>query len=173
MLNEPDPAKAIPSALRQTVDAIRNFSNFSAHSITDQTTLQVIEVEPGEAEWCLDILEEMFDHYYVKPAQAAARKAALNVKLAAAGNRFGNEHSFKRDHHRSPVTTISISWLAQREQTSRLRQSGTVVSGPYRLAISVGSGSTRWRQSRHHTISRTPASAAPPSVIGGPGWDFI
>jgi len=29
--------------------------------------------------------EEMFDHYYVKPAQAAARKAALNVKLAAAG----------------------------------------------------------------------------------------
>jgi hypothetical protein len=85
VLNEPDPAKAIPSALRETVDAIRNFGNFSAHPITDQTTLQVIEVEPGEAEWCLDILEEMFDHYYVKPAQAAARKAALNVKLAAAG----------------------------------------------------------------------------------------
>ena len=59
LLNEPDPAKAIPSALRQTVDAIRNFGNFSAHPITDQTTLQVIEVEPGEAEWCLDILEEM------------------------------------------------------------------------------------------------------------------
>jgi hypothetical protein len=85
LLSEPDPAKAIPSALRQTVDAIRNFGNFSAHPITDQTTLQVIEVEPGEAEWCLDILEEMFDHYYVKPAQAAARKAALDAKLAAAG----------------------------------------------------------------------------------------
>jgi len=26
----------------------------------------------------------MFDHYYVKPAQAAARKAALDAKLAAA-----------------------------------------------------------------------------------------
>jgi hypothetical protein len=50
MLNEPDPAKAIPSALRQTVDAIRNFSNFSAHPTTDQTTLQVIEVEPAETE---------------------------------------------------------------------------------------------------------------------------
>jgi hypothetical protein len=85
LLKEADPAKAIPTALRQTVDAVRNFGNFSAHRITDQTTLQVIKVEPGEAEWCIEILEDMFDHYYVKPAQAAARKAALDAKLAAAG----------------------------------------------------------------------------------------
>jgi hypothetical protein len=65
LLSESNPAKAIPTALRQTVDAIRNFGNFSAHPITDQTTLQVVAVEPGEAEWCLDILDEMFDHYYV------------------------------------------------------------------------------------------------------------
>jgi hypothetical protein len=85
LLNEPNTAKAVPTALRLTVDAIRNFGNFSAHPVTDQSTLQVIAVEPGEAEWCLDILEEMFDHYYVKPAQAAARKTALDAKLAAAG----------------------------------------------------------------------------------------
>jgi Domain of unknown function (DUF4145) len=85
LLGEQDLAKAIPTALRETVDAIRNFGNFSAHPVTDQTTLQIIPVEPHEAEWCLEILEEMFDHYYVRPAQAAARKAALNAKLAAAG----------------------------------------------------------------------------------------
>lgn len=85
LLNQPDPTRAIPTSLRQTVDAIRNFGNFSAHPITDKTTLQVIAVEPGEAEWCLDILEEMFDHFYVKPAEAARRKAALDAKLLAAG----------------------------------------------------------------------------------------
>jgi hypothetical protein len=84
LINESDPSKAIPTSLRQTVDVIRNFGNFSAHPVTDQTTLQVIAVEPNEAEWCLDILEELFDLYYVKPAQAAARKAALDAKLAAA-----------------------------------------------------------------------------------------
>ena len=84
LLLEPDPAKAIPSSLRETVDAIRNFGNFSAHPVTDQTTLQVIAVEPGEAEWCLEILEEMFDHYFVRPAAAQARKAALDAKLSAA-----------------------------------------------------------------------------------------
>lgn len=85
LLNETDPSKAISLGLRETVDAIRNFGNFSAHPVTDQTTLQILPVEPGEAEWCLDILDEMFDHYYVRPAQAAARKASLNAKLAAAG----------------------------------------------------------------------------------------
>jgi hypothetical protein len=85
LLNEQDVTKAVPSSLRQTVDVIRHFGNFAAHRITDQTTLQVLEVEPGEAEWCLDILEEMFDQYYVKPAEATARKAALDAKLRAAG----------------------------------------------------------------------------------------
>lgn len=85
LLNEADPVKAIPTALRATVDAVRNFGNFSAHPITDQTTSQLIPVEENEAEWCLEILDEMFDHYYVKPKQAADRKAALDAKLTAAG----------------------------------------------------------------------------------------
>ncbi|KFG68774.1 hypothetical protein JH26_15030 [Microvirga sp. BSC39] len=85
LLDESDPAKAIPSTLRMTIDGIRNFGNFSAHPITDVTTLQIIDVEDHEAEWCLEILEEMFQHFYVRPAEAAARKLALDAKLAAAG----------------------------------------------------------------------------------------
>jgi uncharacterized protein DUF4145 len=85
LLNEPNPSKAISETLRVTVDGIRNFGNFSAHRINDITTLQVIEVEPHEAEWCLEILEEMFQHFYVRPAEAAARKAALDAKLKSAG----------------------------------------------------------------------------------------
>ena len=84
VLNETDPRKALPSGLYDTVDAIRNFGNFSAHPINDVTTLQVIEVEPEEAEWCLEILEQMFDHYYVAPARAKARKDELNKKLVKA-----------------------------------------------------------------------------------------
>jgi hypothetical protein len=85
LLSETDASKAIPQSLRMTVDGIRNFGNFSAHPINDVTSLQVIEVEPHEAEWCLEILEEMFEHFYVRPAQAKARKAALDAKLSAAG----------------------------------------------------------------------------------------
>jgi hypothetical protein len=83
-LAETDTRKALPSGVHSIVDAIRNFGNFSAHKITDQTSLQVIDVEPHEAEFCLDVLDSVFDHYYVKPVQAKAMKDALNAKLAAA-----------------------------------------------------------------------------------------
>lgn len=85
LLAEIDTTKAIPISLRTVIDGVRNFGNFSAHPITDVTSLQIIDVEPHEAEWCLEVLEECFDHFYVRPAQATARKAALDAKLAAAG----------------------------------------------------------------------------------------
>ena len=85
LLNEQDPKKAIPQRLRDTIDGIRNFGNFGAHPINDKTALQIIEVEDHEAVWCLEILEECFEHFYVGPAVVAARKADLDAKLAAAG----------------------------------------------------------------------------------------
>jgi len=80
-------AKVLPRHIHETVDAIRNFGNFSAHPINNITSLQVIEVEPQEAEWCLEILEALFEHFYVGPEVAKAKKKALDAKLKAAGKR--------------------------------------------------------------------------------------
>ena|SRR5215469_16054146 len=85
VLKETDPLKAIPTGVRTTLDFTRNFGNFGAHPINDQTTLQIIDVEDHEAEYCLDVLDELFDHYYVKPAEAKRRKAALDATLKSAG----------------------------------------------------------------------------------------
>ena len=85
VLNESDRQKALPLSLREMIDAIRQFGNFSAHPITDITSLQIIDVEPEEAEWCLEIIEGLFDHYYVKPADSRSKRAALNKKLIRAG----------------------------------------------------------------------------------------
>ena len=85
VLVEQDARKALPTGPHSTLDAIRNFGNFSAHPISDTTTLQVIDVEDHEAEYCLDILDALFDHYYVRPAEAKRRRNALDAKLANAG----------------------------------------------------------------------------------------
>lgn len=85
VLGETDSKKSLPSSLYDQIDAIRNFGNFSAHPIDDKTTLQIIDVEEGEAEWCLEIIEGLFDHYYVKPAIAKAKIKNLNDKLESAG----------------------------------------------------------------------------------------
>lgn len=75
----------LPPSLAVNIDAIRNIGNFAAHPIKSQSTGEIVNVEPHEAEWNLDVLEELFDFYFVQPAKAAAKKSALDKKLADAG----------------------------------------------------------------------------------------
>ncbi len=75
----------LPAALTEQLDAVRAIGNFAAHPLKSQNTGAILPVEDHEAEWNIDVLEAVFDHYFVKPAQAAARKAALNKKLAEGG----------------------------------------------------------------------------------------
>lgn len=75
----------LPPALADQLDAVRVIGNFAAHPLKSKNTGTILPVEAHEAEWNLDVLEAVFDHYFVKPAQAQARKAALNKKLAEAG----------------------------------------------------------------------------------------
>jgi len=75
----------LPSHIAEALDAIRNIGNFAAHPIKSQHSGEVIEVEPGEAEWNLVVLESLFDFYFVQPAILQAKKTALNAKLKEAG----------------------------------------------------------------------------------------
>lgn len=74
----------LPSHLSINLDAIRNIGNFAAHPEKDKNSGEIIEVEPGEADWNLDVLEQLFDFYYVQPALSQKRRDALNLKLQAA-----------------------------------------------------------------------------------------
>lgn len=75
----------LPSELAHNVDAIRHIGNFAAHPMKSTTSGLIVDIEEGEAEWLLDVLEELFDYYYVAPAKAAARRTALNAKLTEMG----------------------------------------------------------------------------------------
>ena len=76
---------ALPSHLAESIDAIRNIGNFAAHPLKSTSTGEIVEVEFGEAEWLLDVLEALFDFYFVQPTILKAKRDALNVKLAAIG----------------------------------------------------------------------------------------
>ena len=67
----------LPSYLGDQLDAIRNIGNFAAHPTKSQGTGEIVSVEPGEAEWNLDVLDLLFDFYYVQPRAAKARRDAL------------------------------------------------------------------------------------------------
>lgn len=77
----------LPSYLATDIDAVRNIGNFAAHPMKSQNTGEILPVEPGEAEWNLDVIEALFDFYFVGPARAQTRRDALNNKLKDAGKR--------------------------------------------------------------------------------------
>ena len=74
-----------PTYLTSAVDAVRTVGNFAAHPLKNTNTGEIVDVEEGEAQWLLDVLYSLFDFAFVQPKRLAARREALNEKLAAAG----------------------------------------------------------------------------------------
>ena len=75
----------IPTAIAEAVDAVRHIGNFAAHPLKDTRTGEVIDVEPGEAEWLIETLDALFDFTFVRPKRLLEQKLKLNAKLKAAG----------------------------------------------------------------------------------------
>jgi len=75
----------LPAYLEEVLDQVRVIGNFSAHPLKDTNSGVIVDVEPGEAEWNLDVLDDLFDFYYVKPAASKRKKDEVNQKLIAAG----------------------------------------------------------------------------------------
>ncbi|HBI50592.1 MAG TPA: hypothetical protein DDY21_01950 [Candidatus Moranbacteria bacterium] len=75
----------LPTYLAEAIDAVRNIGNFAAHPLKSTNTGEIIDVESGEAEWLLDVLEQLFDFYFVQPSILQKKKDALNEKLREAG----------------------------------------------------------------------------------------
>jgi Domain of unknown function (DUF4145) len=78
-------AGKVPSYISEGLHGVRVIGNFAAHPLKGTNTGEIIEVEDNEAEWNLEILERLFDFYFVQPTIAAKRKEEINKKLKEAG----------------------------------------------------------------------------------------
>jgi len=72
---------SVPAWLSENLDTVRTVGNIAAHTTKSEHTGEVVEVEPGEAEFLLDVLEGAFDFWFVQPARAQAQREAIAAKL--------------------------------------------------------------------------------------------
>jgi hypothetical protein len=77
--------KDLPKEIAENFDAIRQIGNFAAHPKKFQSSGEIADVEFEEAKWSLDVLEQLFDFYYVQPKISEQKRDALNVKLKDLG----------------------------------------------------------------------------------------
>jgi Domain of unknown function (DUF4145) len=75
----------IPSYLTDAVDAIRNIGNLAAHPLKNTNTGEIVAVEPGEAEWLIEVLNSLFDFKFIQPLKLQEKKDRLNAKLQELG----------------------------------------------------------------------------------------
>lgn len=77
----------LPTHLAADLHAVREIGNFAAHPNKSTNTGEIVGVEPEEAEWNLEVIEALFDFYYVQPARSKGKRDSLNKKLEDAGKK--------------------------------------------------------------------------------------
>lgn len=77
----------LPSSINDLLHAVREIGNIAVHPIKDKVSNEIIETTPEEAELNLEVIEALFDYYYVLPAKNLERKNRFNAKLEKAGRK--------------------------------------------------------------------------------------
>ena len=77
----------LPSRYTQMLDLIRHTGNLAAHPMTSNSTGEIVDIEPGEAEINLEILASLFDFYYVQPERRKKQVKNINKKLKDVGRK--------------------------------------------------------------------------------------
>ncbi len=78
-------AQSLPSYIAESLDTLRECGNFGAHPTKSAATAEIIDVEPEEASWCLDVIDLLYDHCFVAPDKARQAKEAMNAKRKESG----------------------------------------------------------------------------------------
>ena len=71
----------LPPYLEEIINDIRYIGNVGAHPIKNVTTGEIVDVERDEAVWTLHVLRELFDFYFVQPAEYKRRRESLSQKV--------------------------------------------------------------------------------------------
>ena len=70
---------------RSRTNCQKRSGRVGAHPMNDRTSLQIIPVQPGEADWCIDIAEQLMEHFFEAPKMRERKIAEVNAKLTGAG----------------------------------------------------------------------------------------
>lgn len=73
--------RGVSVELQQLLHLGQKVDNFGKLSLTDWPVAVIVKVEPHEAELCLDIADELFDHIYLRPQRVQEKQEELELKF--------------------------------------------------------------------------------------------
>ena len=73
-------SNSLPVRLAQTINAIRQMGNYAVHPDKRNKLGETVDIDEGEAEWGLEILKDLFEHYITKPKEQSEKMKAFKDK---------------------------------------------------------------------------------------------
>jgi hypothetical protein len=86
-INEVVASRQLRSQLADNLHYVRKVGNLAAHETKNAHTGEVVDATGDEAEWLIEVLEGLFEHYFVEPAREKKRREEFDARLAAAKRR--------------------------------------------------------------------------------------
>ena len=75
-------APELPAYLKQALAKLAAIAKLEPDSLKSRNPEALSGVEPGEAEWILDLLQSLYDLYFVEPARMQRKQDALEESIA-------------------------------------------------------------------------------------------
>ena len=73
-------SQSLPTDLAETMGTIRTRGNYAVHPDKSKEPGKIVDIEAGEAEWGLEILRALFEHYITKPKERKERMEEFKDK---------------------------------------------------------------------------------------------
>lgn len=83
-INEVVASKQLRPQLADNLHYVRKVGNLAAHETKNAHTGEVVDATKEEAEWLIEVLEGLFEHYFVEPAREKKRREDFDSRIAAA-----------------------------------------------------------------------------------------
>jgi hypothetical protein len=87
----------LPAYLKDALQTLSRIARLQPGSEKSRRPELLAPVEPGEAEWLLDVLHPLFELYFVQPARVQRQQNALEEKIGILENAADTAASDKKD----------------------------------------------------------------------------
>jgi hypothetical protein len=77
-------SKQLRPQLADNLHYVRKVGNLAAHETKNKHTGEVVDATQEEAEWLIEVIEGMFDHYFVEPRREQDRREKFDARIAEA-----------------------------------------------------------------------------------------
>lgn len=74
-------SKQLRTQLAENLHYVRKVGNLGAHETKNDHTGEVVDATKEEAEWLIEVLEGLFEHYFVEPEREKKRREKFDSRM--------------------------------------------------------------------------------------------